>query len=181
VLYFTKFPEGQKKFQEELDRIVGRNRYPALADRPLLPYVEAAVAETLRYSSLLPFNAFHTALQDAKIRGYDVPKGTWIISTLHRVHFDERYFPNPTQFQPERFLSKDGKFQKSDALMAFGYGKRVCLGETLARDEIFLFLTNLFHRFSIRVADENPNPTLEPNFGFKLSPRDFKVVMAERN
>jgi cytochrome P450 len=180
VLYLVTFTEVQKKLQEELDRVVGRNRHPALADRQSLPFVEGTITETLRYSSIVPFNVFHTATQDAKLRGYDVPKGTWIISTNHRVHFDERYFPNPTKFDPSRFISKDGKFQKPDSLMAFGFGKRVCLGETLARDEVFLFLTNLFHRYNIRMADENPNPTFDPVPGFLLNPQDYKVVMTER-
>jgi hypothetical protein len=181
VLYLVKFPEVQKKLQEELDQVVGRNRHPALADRPLLPYVEATITETLRYSTIVPFNIIHTATQDAKIRGYDVPKGTWIVSTNHRVHFDEQYFPNPKKFDPSRFISADGKFQKPDALMAFGFGKRVCLGETLARDEVFLFLTNMFHRYNIRVADENPDPTLEPTIAFLRAPQDYKVVMTERS
>jgi cytochrome P450 len=93
----------------------------------------------------------------------------------------KKHFPNPKKFDPSRFISADGKFQKPEALMAFGFGKRACPGETLARDQIFLYLTNIFHRYNVRLADENPNPGLEPLSGFILPPPDFKVVMTARS
>jgi cytochrome P450 len=93
ILYLVTFPEVQKKVQEELDAVVGRDRATSLADRPLLPYVEATIAETLRYSSVVSFGPFHAAAQDTKILGYDVPKGTLITSTPYRLHFDEKTLP----------------------------------------------------------------------------------------
>ena len=146
-----------------------------------MPYAEAVIAESMRMSSIVPTGVFHTAVKDAKFHGYDIPKDTWLISNLYFIHHDKRVWGNPEEFQPERFLSADGKtFKKHDALMPFGLGKRQCLGETLARDTIFLYFANIFHRYSICLADESKDASLEPGIGGLLSPQDFKIIMQER-
>jgi cytochrome P450 len=182
TIYLVRHQEIQKKFQDELDSVVGRNRYPTLADRPLLPFVEATIAESMRCGTIVPLGLFHVAAEDTKIRAFDVPKGSWVIAPLYGFHFDENYFPSPNEFKPERFLSTDEKsFRKNEALVPFAFGKRACLGETLARDEVFLFLTNMFHRFCLKPAPENPTPSLEPTLGFGPAPRDYKVIVTERS
>ena len=146
-----------------------------------LPYAEAVIAESMRLSAIVPTGLFHTTMKDVKFHGYDIPKDTIVISNLYFIHHDERIWGNPEEFQPERFLSVDGKsFKKHDALMPFATGKRQCLGETLARDTIFLYFTNIFHRYSVRLADESKDVSIEPAEGFVLPPPDFKIVMQER-
>ena len=146
-----------------------------------MPYAEAIIAESMRMSSIVPFGPFHTAMKDTKFHGYDIPKDTMVVSNLHFIHHDKRIWGNPEEFQPERFLSADGKtLKKHDALMPFGVGKRQCLGETLARDTTFLYFTTIFHRYSIRLADESLDVSLEPTQGFLLAPQKFQVVMQER-
>ena len=146
-----------------------------------MPYAEAIIAESTRMSSIAPIGVFHFTMKDIKFHGYDIPKDTMVISNLYHIHHDKRVWGNPEEFQPERFLSADGKtFKKHDALMPFGIGKRQCLGETLARDTIFLYFTNIFQRYSIRLADESKDASIEPEIGFLLIPQDFKIVMQER-
>jgi cytochrome P450 len=160
---------------------VGRNRGPSLADRSRLPYFEATFAEITRFSSLVPLGLNHSAEKDSKILGFDCPKGTQIIANLYTIHHNEEYFPQPEAFKPERFLSSDGKtFKKHEGLLPFGYGKRVCLGETLARDEFFLYFANLFHKFSIRLADESKDVSLEGQNRFLLISEEYKVVLTLR-
>ena len=146
-----------------------------------MPYTEAVIAESMRVASILPFGLFHRATEDVKFHGYDIPKGTLVLANLHYIHYDPRNWDEPNEFRPERFLSADGKtVKKHDAFMAFSIGKRVCLGETLARDSIFLYFTNLFHRFNIRLAEESKDITLEPVLSLLMGPQDFKVVLEER-
>ena len=146
-----------------------------------MPYAEAVIAESMRMSTIAPVGSFHTAMEDVKFHGYDIPKGSIVVANIHFIHHDKRVWGNPEEFQPERFLSADGKtFKKHDALMPFSTGKRQCLGETLARDTIFLYLTNIFHQYSIHLADESADASLEPARGGLLSPQDFKIVMQER-
>ena len=146
-----------------------------------MPYTEAVIAESMRMSCTVPVVGFHRALQDVKFHGYDIPKGTLLMQNLHYMHHDPKIWGNPEEFQPERFLSADGKsFKKHEALTPFSIGKRACLGETLARDTIFLYFTNLFHRFSIRLADDSKDATMEPAPGFLLAPQDFNVILQDR-
>ncbi|CAG7830552.1 unnamed protein product, partial [Allacma fusca] len=123
-----------------------------LADRPNLPYAEATLQEIFRKSSLVTTGLMHTAIKDATFAGYDIPKGTWVLPNIYAIHHDENIWGDPNNFRPERFLSPDEKkVIKSENLLPFSLGRRICLGENLARDEIFLFLTNIFQRFSITV------------------------------
>lgn len=117
-----------------------------------MPYTEALMMEILRKSSIAGLGLFHTAIQNAKIAGYDISKDTMIIPNFHEAHHDIKFWENPDEFNPERFLSPDKKtLMKNDALMPFSVGKRACLGESLAKDEFFLFLTTIFQRFDIEL------------------------------
>ena len=146
-----------------------------------MPYAEAVIAESMRMSSIVPTGAFHAAMRDFKFHGYDIPRGSLVVSNLFFVHHDEQLWENPEDFKPERFLSLDGRsFRKHDAFMPLSIGKRQCLGETLARDTIFLYFTNILHRFEIFLAEESKDVTLEPVVSFILRPQDFKVILKER-
>ena len=144
-------------------------------------YAEAILTEAMRMSSIVPVGAFHRAMKDVKFHGYDIPKGTFVLANFHYIHYNPKIWGNPEEFQPERFLSPDGKsLKKHDAFMPFSTGKRVCLGETLARDTLFLYFTNIYHKFSIQLAEESKDATLDPAPGFLLAPQDFNVVLTER-
>ena len=146
-----------------------------------LPYTEATLNELARIASIAAMGVFHTAMEDTKLEGYDIPKGSWICSNFHGVHHSKEIWGDPENFRPERFLSADGKTViKHDALMPFSVGKRVCLGETLARDTMFLFTTSLFQRFDIKLADDSLDVTYSPKPGIVLSPQDFNVILTER-
>ena len=70
-------PELQEKMRSEILSVIG-NHPPTLKDRSSLPYVEATILETLRYSSILPLLIPHTATKNTTLKGYDIPKGTTV-------------------------------------------------------------------------------------------------------
>uniref|UniRef100_A0AC34R960 Cytochrome P450 n=1 Tax=Panagrolaimus sp. JU765 TaxID=591449 RepID=A0AC34R960_9BILA len=69
---------------------------------------------------------------------------------------DPELFPNPSEFKPERYLDDCGVFKPHPAVIPFGIGKRTCLGEGLARTELFLILANLFHQFEMKADPSHP-------------------------
>jgi cytochrome P450 len=144
-------------------------------------YVEALLMEVLRISSLVPMSVFHGTMADVEFHGYRIPMDTTIIPNLYSVHWNKETWIDPENFRPERFLSADGKtILKNDSLIPFAVGKRQCIGETLARDELFLYLTSIFQKFVIKPDPANPTPSLEPNTGFVLTAPPYSVVMKDR-
>ena len=92
MLYLAVNPSVQKKLQTEIETVVGKSRQVSLSDKPNLPYVEATINEVLRQSSIVVTGVFHTALEDAKFRGYDVPKGSWLVANQHAIHHNKGKF-----------------------------------------------------------------------------------------
>lgn len=86
-------------------------------------------------------------MRDVDVHGHLLKAGTVAVPQISCVLFDERVFQEPQRFRPERFLDASGQLRKIDELCPFSVGKRVCLGESLARMELFLFVTNIFHQF----------------------------------
>uniref|UniRef100_A0A671SNA3 Vitamin D 25-hydroxylase n=1 Tax=Sinocyclocheilus anshuiensis TaxID=1608454 RepID=A0A671SNA3_9TELE len=178
MLYITLYPRIQEKVQMEIDCILN-GRPSALEDKQGMPYVEAVLHEVLRLCNVVPLGIFRATSQDAVVRGYTIPKGTMVITNLYSVHFDEKYWSNPSIFWPERFLGCNGKFVRHEAFLPFSIGKRHCLGEQLARLEMFLFFTTLLQRFHLQFP-EGFIPSLSPKLGMTLQPRPYSICAIRR-
>ncbi|XP_064113300.1 cytochrome P450 2L1-like isoform X1 [Macrobrachium nipponense] len=150
VLHMAAFPDVQRKLQQEIDKVLQKDVLPTLEDRQSMPYTEAVVNEVLRKSSLTNIGVAHSAVKDTTLSGYRIPKDTLVTSASMAIHHDERYWEEPHRFLPERWLSPEGKFvMKKEGFLPFGTGKRACIGESLARTEIFIFTASIFQKFNV--------------------------------
>merc|ERR1712050_806904 len=80
--------------------------------------------------------------------GYHIPKGTQVMGLATSVMKSPDYFPNPDTFDPDRFMV-DGKFYQDPKMITFSVGKRRCLGESLARLELYLFFTHMLQAYTV--------------------------------
>ncbi|XP_040179118.1 cytochrome P450 2F3-like [Rana temporaria] len=161
-LVLMKYPEVAEKMQEEIDHVIGRDRFPSIADRSKMPYTEAAIHELIRFCDVLPVSLPRCTSKDTVFRGYFIPKGTHVTPLLASVHSDPSYYKEPHKFNPNNFLDDKGAFKKNDAHMPFGAGKRVCLGESLGRMELFLYFTSLLQNFSFKPVIPKEEINLTP-------------------
>ncbi|XP_058399575.1 cytochrome P450 2C19-like isoform X2 [Diceros bicornis minor] len=176
LLLLIKHPEVTAKVQEEIDRVIGRHRIPCMQDKSHMPYMDAVVHEIQRYIDLIPTNLPHAVTHDTKFRNYLIPKGTTILTSLTSVLHDDKEFPNPGVFDPGHFLDRSGNFKKSDYFMPFSAGKRICAGEGLARMELFLFLTTILQKFTLKsVVDPKDIDTTPVANGFASVPPSYQL------
>lgn len=180
ILYILLDSGVQKAIHDELDIKIGSDRLITMADRSKLHYMNAAITEIQRLANLLPMNVLHETTCDVEIEGYSIPKGTLVLPQISTVMYDEEVFPRPYDFNPRRHLAADGTFVKIEQVIPFSLGKRQCLGEGIARMELFLFLANFFNTFEIAM-DGDRIPTTRKTFSGIVRAQDFRVVLKERH
>uniref|UniRef100_A0A1I7Z830 Unspecific monooxygenase n=1 Tax=Steinernema glaseri TaxID=37863 RepID=A0A1I7Z830_9BILA len=176
LLHMLHKPEIQDKLREEVLHITRGNRFVEITDKTSMPYTNAVVAENLRCNYVLNFNVLHEITEDTVIGGYFIPKGTATTPQLCVAFRDPKLFENPLEFNPDRYLN-DKLLDKK--VIAFGVGKRACIGESLARAELFLFWTNFVQRYKFSPVEGDEPPPLVP-----VSPltnmhrsKPFKIVV----
>ncbi|KAH7706713.1 Protein CYP-33C9 [Aphelenchoides avenae] len=181
VLFLMLDVDAQEKLQAELDSVVGPGERVSMAHKAKLPYTTATVNEVQRLCNLLPMNVVHRTMRDVELKGHSLLKGTYVVPQISAVLFDEKIFPEPEKFKPERFLDEEGKLRKIDAFVPFSVGKRMCAGEGLARAELFLIIANLFYSFKVRPVDPLKPPTSAKVYGFTAQPHPFTIRIERRH
>ncbi|KAK4813738.1 hypothetical protein QYF61_023674 [Mycteria americana] len=121
ILLMMKYPEIQKKVQEEIGRTVKAGSWATYEDRKNMPFTNAVLHEVQRFITLLPHVPRCTAV-DTHFRGYFLPKGIIVIPSLTSVLLDKTQWETPHQFNPNHFLDAEGNFVKREAFLPFSTG-----------------------------------------------------------
>nr|XP_020502834.1 LOW QUALITY PROTEIN: cytochrome P450 2K1-like [Labrus bergylta] len=181
-MLMAKYPHIQEKVHEELDRVLG-SREVRVDDRKQMPYIDAVIHETQRLASIVPMSLPHKTSRDVTFQGYFIKEGTIVFPLLTSVLYDESEWESPYTFNPSHFLDEEGKFFKPDAFMPFSAGRRVCLGEGLAKMELFLFFTSILQRFRFTPPPGVTEDELDltPAIGLTLNPSPHQLCAVSRD
>ncbi|XP_026524452.1 cytochrome P450 2U1 isoform X1 [Notechis scutatus] len=180
LLYMSLHPQEQRKVQEEIELVIGCNRPPTLADKVHMPFTEATIMEIQRMTVVVPLSIPRMASESTELQGYLIPKGSVIVPNLWSVHRDPKKWENPNDFCPARFLDENGQLLKKETFIPFGIGKRVCMGEQLAKMELFLMFVSLLQSFTFIYPEDLKKPPMEGRFGLTLAPFPFKLIALKR-
>ncbi|KAM6207063.1 LOW QUALITY PROTEIN: cytochrome P450 2K1-like [Sarcoramphus papa] len=182
-LLMLKYPEIQRKVQEEIEQVIGSNP-PRIEHRTQTPYTDAIIHEIQRFANIPPLDLPHETAADVTLKGYFIPKGTYLIPLLTSVLQDKSQWEKPDMFYPEHFLDANRKFVKKDAFMPFSAGRRICAGETLAKMELFLFFTSLLQTFTFHpppAVSSISDLDLSPAISFNIIPKPYKMCAVTRS
>ncbi|XP_007939913.1 cytochrome P450 2D17-like [Orycteropus afer afer] len=180
LLLMLLHQDVQRRVQEEIDEVIGQVRPPEMGDQARMPFTTAVVHEVQRFGDVSPLSMPHMTSRDTEVQGFLIPKGTMLIANLSSVLKDEAVWEQPFRFHPEHFLDAQGRFVKPEAFMPFSAGRRLCLGEPLARMELFLFFTCLLQRFSFSVPAGQPRPSDHGVYDFLVSPPPYQLCAVPR-
>ncbi|KAJ8297704.1 hypothetical protein KUTeg_024235 [Tegillarca granosa] len=173
IVYLIHNPDIQEKMRQEIYSVVGSSQVPKLHHQQNMPYTEAVLAEIQRCGEIVPLSIFHGVDKETKFHGFRIPKDAIITPNLDSVLSESKEFLEPQKFEPSRFLDEDGNFRYRQHSIPFSIGRRVCLGESLAKAEMFLFLTAIVQRFTFAPEGKKP-PSTEPIVGSTRAPKRFK-------
>ncbi|EJD42956.1 cytochrome P450 [Auricularia subglabra TFB-10046 SS5] len=167
VLCMVLHPEKQKAAREEIDRVLGRGIMPTFADRDSLPYVSAILLEVIRLYPVLPLGVSHRVMEDDEYNGMRIPKGTTILANVWSILRDKRYYDDPEEFKPERYL-KNGVIDLKNTVPdprgpLFGFGRRICPGRHFAEATAWLSMATMLACFEITCAEDSDGNQIVPN------------------
>ncbi|KAF2300954.1 hypothetical protein GH714_018575 [Hevea brasiliensis] len=179
VSELLKKPEIFDKATEELDRVIGRERWVEENDVVNLPFINAIAKETMRLHPVAPMLVPRLCREDTQVAGYDIPKGTRVLVNVWTIGRDPSIWNDPNEFCPERFLGKEIDVKGHDfELLPFGAGRRMCPGYPLGIKVIQASLANLLHGFKWKLLGDMKKEDLNMEEIFGLStPRKFPLVV----
>lgn len=172
----AEHPRVEEKLLDELKAVLN-GRAPTVEDVPKLRYTEAVLKEALR---LYPpaFGMGRQAIEDCEIGGWFVPQGRQVFMNQWLTHRDERFFPQPDEFNPDRWTDVFTKNLPRFAFFPFGGGPRLCIGNAFAMMEATLILASLAQRFHFALA---PGQQITPFPAITLRPKQgIQVKLAGR-
>ncbi|XP_070324183.1 cytochrome P450 2J2-like isoform X2 [Odocoileus virginianus] len=178
LLLMALYPEIQEKVQAEIDRVLGQSEKVSTAARESMPYTNAVIHEVQRFGDIIPMNVPREVTVDTTLNGYHLVKGSMVMTNLTALHRDPEEWANPDMFNPEHFL-ENGQFKKRESFLPFSIGKRMCLGEQLARTELFIFFTSLLQKFTFR-PPANEKLSLKFRESLTKSPVSYRLCAIPR-
>ena len=171
-------PIVQQRAYEEIQRVMGDRTEVTADDIKDMVYLRKVMLETMRMYAIIPFLVRYAeedfVMKELKVT---IPKGTNIMIPMSVVNRDPESWPNPSEFDPERFEGSEKSVAKK-GFFPFGYGSRVCIGNSLAQMESAVFMCHLLRKYKLSA---DPTFRLKINAGISLtSTNGIRLALSQR-
>ena len=180
LYYLTENPDVLERAYREVDSVLGHDLTVEPEEREInrLDLVPRILNETLRLWPTAPMFT-RTPREDVILGGkYAIPAGTSLRVLIPMLHRDERVWPDPERFDPDRFLPEAEQERPPDCYKPFGTGQRACIGRAFALREATLVLAMVLQRYRFRT----PEPyQLHLISTLTIKPADFKLLLEPRS
>ncbi|KAL1672541.1 cytochrome P450 [Schizophyllum commune] len=199
VLAMLDNPSMQRRAQRDLDAVLGPlrgadgelGRLPAFDDEERIPYITGLARESSRYRPVLPMSIPHAYNGEAPdiYKGYTIPCGSIVIPNVWSMAHDEKAYPDPHAFKPERYLDADGKLDpnvRDPAEIIFGFGRRKCIGRHVAYSTLWITIASILRVYNMdKCAKRSDGSDIEPCrewvSALIQNPKHFKCVFTPRS
>lgn len=180
IMAAATHPKAQAEVQAQLDSVVGRDRVPSFDDESLLPLVTAFYLEAYRWRPVSYGGFAHKATADIRWGEYVIPADAIVIGNHWSIAHDPDVFPEPEEFRPSRWLDESGKLREDLSSFNFGFGRRVCVGQHVANNSLFINTALILWAFSVGEDPAQPIDTMAFTDTANVRVHPFKAVYEPR-
>jgi cytochrome P450 len=168
----AQHPAIMARLHAELDEVLA-GRPPTVAEVQRLQYTEMVLSEAMRCYPPV-WGTSRRAAEDCELSGYPIPRGAVVVVSQWVTHHNPRYYPDPFQFDPERWTPEARASRPRYAYFPFGGGTRMCIGESFAWLESILLLATLAQHWRMALVPGHPVVplalvTLRPKYGVRMT------------
>ena len=162
-------PRVLDKVKVELAKVLG-NGMIQREHLEQLPYLEAAMMESMRFRPLAAFNGVRLLMEPLEIDGYEIPAGAILTVCSYLLHRRPEIYPEPGLFEPDRFLETK---VPPYTWLPFGGGNRTCIGKAFAMQEMKIAAATILSKMDLRMIRPVTRPVWQ---GLFLSPEHGLLV-----
>ncbi|KAG6853550.1 hypothetical protein C0991_003342 [Blastosporella zonata] len=180
VMLLALYPSVQAKAQAELDALTGQRGALHPSELNSLVYLPAVMKEVLRYAPVANLALPHRVTQEDEYQGYRIPKNATVMANVWSILHNADLYPEPYNFDPERFTSFDKNGQPDPRVYVFGFGRRTCPGMNFAETTMLLAMAGILSEFNISLPSGKPRPEVQFTSGITSHIKPLDVIIAPR-
>jgi cytochrome P450 len=168
----SSHPDCLERVRQEFDSVLGQARL-SHSDVPKFEFTTQVILEALRLYP--PFwMVDRMAVADDRVGDVAIPRGSMVIVYVYGAHHAPRYWPNPENFDTERFTKENEKLRAPFTFLPFGAGPRGCIGGNYAMLQILMILSDLLRKYDFQLApgqtiEARPMVILRPKHGIRMT------------